>query len=669
MARRHDFDLVLAGDFRARGEAGAVLASHLDVLAGRGLAIGLYWLRDPALPPAATVEPRLAELVRRHAAAPIEPVADPLRCRLLLVHRPELAEAGFAAGPPLRADAAVFLADRPEAVAAAEPPVATRSPPLWCPANPAARAACEARGLPVHAEDVGPCERLEAWRVGRGARTAARCVVGRTTLPASDEPGLEWRAPQPGSPGLRRFLAGLDLWLQEPGDPPRLALRAMATGRVVLAAPELEPALGPGPAYAPPAELAATARRLGDEPAAHARHLAGQDATLAERFGPGPLLRLVAPHLRRRRVPARAAAPRRRRRAVVLYPTNGVGLGHVARLLALARRLPPESFEPVFYTPCHALAVIEHAGYRAEHVAEPAHDETAPADHARAMAPRLLAALRYHDPAAVVFDGNVPREALLAACAEIDAPLVWVRRGMWRADPNLARHLALSHRFAAVIEPGEAAAEADRGATARAADGPVPVPPVMLTEPADLLPRAAARRALGLPPDGPAALVQLGSGSNRDVEGQLDRLVPAAAALGIELVVAEWLIRHNPVRRQGLRYLAAFPHARYFRAFDLSVSAAGYNAFHELLHHGVPTLFLPNDHHKVDDQRARATWAEARGAAICVPPGGGHGLRPYLAALLDPGVRRALRRRARAACPSNGAAAAAAALERVIALG
>jgi UDP:flavonoid glycosyltransferase YjiC (YdhE family) len=354
---------------------------------------------------------------------------------------------------------------------------------------------------------------------------------------------------------------------------------------------------------------------------------------------------------------------------VVFYPTNGVGLGHVTRLLAVARRLGPER-EPVFFTPCHALAVIEHAGFRTEYVPEPLHDETAPHDHARAMAPRLLAALRHYRPAAVVFDGNVPREALLAACTEADGtPTIWVRRGMWRADPALARHLALSRFFDAVIEPGDVAAQVDEGVTARAEDAPVAVPPVMLLDRGDVLEPLAARRALGLAADRPAALVQLGSGNNNDIERHLDHVVEAAGRLGIQLVVAEWLIQHNPVRRRGVRYLSAFPNARYFRAFDFAVSAAGYNSFHELLHHGLPCIFLPNDNQKVDDQRARAAFAEREGAAVCVPRGAESALSGYMAAMLDPALRRLVSRRARALCPVNGAQVAAGVIETVIARG
>ena len=71
---------------------------------------------------------------------------------------------------------------------------------------------------------------------------------------------------------------------------------------------------------------------------------------------------------------------------------------------------------------------------------------------------------------------------------------------------------------------------------------------------------------------------------------------------------------------------------------------------------------MPNDNQQVDDQRARAAWAESRGAAICVPRGAESALPTYMAAMLDPAVRRQLARRGRSLCPSNGATAAAAAI-------
>ena len=123
------------------------------------------------------------------------------------------------------------------------------------------------------------------------------------------------------------------------------------------------------------------------------------------------------------------------------------------------------------------------------------------------------------------------------------------------------------------------------------------------------------------------------------------------------------------MRRRGVRYLSAFPNARYFRAFDFAVSAAGYNSFHELLHHGLPCIFLPNDNQKVDDQRARAAFAEGQGAGVCVPRGAESALSGYMAAMLDPALRRLVSRRARTLCPVNGAQVAAGVIETVIARG
>ena len=78
---RYDFDLILAGDFRAGGEVAETMASHLASLAGLGLELGLLWMRDPVLPRSMPVTERLAALVRRHIAVPLPPDLDEVSCR------------------------------------------------------------------------------------------------------------------------------------------------------------------------------------------------------------------------------------------------------------------------------------------------------------------------------------------------------------------------------------------------------------------------------------------------------------------------------------------------------------------------------------------------------------------------------------------------------------
>jgi UDP-N-acetylglucosamine:LPS N-acetylglucosamine transferase len=54
------------------------------------------------------------------------------------------------------------------------------------------------------------------------------------------------------------------------------------------------------------------------------------------------------------------------------------------------------------------------------------------------------------------------------------------------------------------------------------------------------------------------------------------------------------------------------------RAADLTVSAAGYNSFHELMYAGIPTIFIPQAAPYLDDQERRAQAAADRGLAALV---------------------------------------------------
>ena len=64
----------------------------------------------------------------------------------------------------------------------------------------------------------------------------------------------------------------------------------------------------------------------------------------------------------------------------------------------------------------------------------------------------------------------------------------------------------------------------------------------------------------------------------------------------------------------------SIPLAPYLAAFDGVVSAAGYNSFHELMQlFDGPVLLVPRQHSQLDDQTARAQYAEAQGWARHLP--------------------------------------------------
>ncbi len=87
---------------------------------------------------------------------------------------------------------------------------------------------------------------------------------------------------------------------------------------------------------------------------------------------------------------------------------------------------------------------------------------------------------------------------------------------------------------------------------------------------------------------------------------------------------------------------ATFPMSRYFNAFDFAVAASGYNAFHEQIAFGLPSLFVPMPRN-TDDQAARAGWAAEHDVALAVDGPGDDRLVGELERLLDAGERESLR--------------------------
>jgi hypothetical protein len=98
--------------------------------------------------------------------------------------------------------------------------------------------------------------------------------------------------------------------------------------------------------------------------------------------------------------------------------------------------------------------------------------------------------------------------------------------------------------------------------------------------------------------------------------------------------------------------------SRYFAAFDAAIAAAGYNAYHELIALGVPSLYVPM-RRETDDQPARARHAEAAGLGLGVDGPGDAELDAKLDRLLEPDTRGAIASALAELPPPRGAAQAA----------
>lgn len=343
----------------------------------------------------------------------------------------------------------------------------------------------------------------------------------------------------------------------------------------------------------------------------------------------------------------------------VLFATsNGTGLGHLNRAMAIARRLP-EGFESTIFTLSQAAPVVARQGFDVDYLASYRRPGSGTD---RAWNLRLRAKLEQsideRRPDLVVFDGVHPYRALTHVLSARGAPAsVWCRRPLWRQSTPAAA-LRRVGAFDAVLEPGELAASADRGPTVPLRGTARRVDPIVYVDPEELLDRETAAAELGLDPGRRTVLVALGQG------GDLGRATfNALSALSLEpdlqvAVLRSSLAGYLEAPANVVPLNAPFPISRCFRAFDVAIAAAGYNGFHELIAFGVPSLFVPMSR-TTDDQFARATWAAERGVGLAAAGASDPGLRGQVRRLVDPEVAEGLRRRCGEAFTANGAADAA----------
>jgi hypothetical protein len=331
------------------------------------------------------------------------------------------------------------------------------------------------------------------------------------------------------------------------------------------------------------------------------------------------------------------------RLSIILATSNGTGMGHLARASATALALADRA-DPVIFSLSRALPLVRSLGLRGEYC---------PSHHSRPMAAptwqsylseRIIALAAETKARVFAFDGAWPYSGIAFARAKMpEMAFVWVRRGMWRPGSNIAA-LARAQPFDVVLEPGDLAAAADRGATASRNDA-TRVAPMTLLEQVARISRAEARVALGLDPDRPVALVTLRTDSpGADSAG--------ASAIRVLLRQPEWQIAltRTPLTVSELvletdrivPLKEVFPLASYLSAFDATVTAAGYNSFHEMLYAGVPTLFVPTKAAVTDDQQARARWALDHGLALAAAEDQPTDVAGATETLLDLAVREKL---------------------------
>lgn len=304
---------------------------------------------------------------------------------------------------------------------------------------------------------------------------------------------------------------------------------------------------------------------------------------------------------------------------IILATSNGVGMGHLARASAIALALK-EYANPIIVSMAGGIAEIpEFMGIRCEYI--PGRDRLwMPRDKWDAyLRDRLLALVDETGARVLSFDGVVPYPGVIAAkFGHPKLSLVWVRRGLWQKKPQRWVLGLQSKMMDQIVEPGDIARAYDFGPTASRKDATL-TSPVSLFQRESALDRNEARKILGLDPDRPAVLVQLGTGDSDVNEKMTAALSGLLGWKNLQVILTK-----QPQDSDGkslapegldIRVVRYFPLAKVLHAFDAGVCATGYNGVHELLPAQVPTVFVSNIR-GTDDQEARAKWCHDFGYAL-----------------------------------------------------
>lgn len=292
---------------------------------------------------------------------------------------------------------------------------------------------------------------------------------------------------------------------------------------------------------------------------------------------------------------------------VLLVANDGLSAGHVTRMIAIAQALATAHVRTVLATTSQAYPLLEASGAVVVQLPAPAVARRAgfsDAERRRLVSGALEGLVRAFAPDLVAVDTFPlgPHREL----AGVD--LGYARRALVRrhvpeaglAEPALADGLE-GLDLAILAGDPDPIASSLRCRT-------VAVPPITIAHAP--IPRADARRTLGLPAEGRVLLVAAGGGGDEtatahatSIARAVARIDPACtAALALGPLAAK--SASGPTPEERVRLIHAAPLAPLLAAFDGAIVPAGYNTTHELALAGVPAVLFA-EKRPFDDQAAR----------------------------------------------------------------
>lgn len=310
-----------------------------------------------------------------------------------------------------------------------------------------------------------------------------------------------------------------------------------------------------------------------------------------------------------------------KKQTIIFMITNGAGLGHLTRGLAVAKRLRSMApwLEIVFLTTCMATEVIRKEGFM--YFYTPSKSLLPEAINATTwvnmLKDQLGQLIGFYHPIGIVFEGAYPCGAIISQLrSNSSLKSVWIKRESNKTDPQCLKEL--EEAFDLVIVPKEAGKHYKEDEIMP--DNKCYCPPVVLVDESEAHSREEVRSVLGVNKKEKLFYIQLGALEGSDPNGILGRVEKCLIGRkNTKLLIAESIIGPSvETSNPKIKIIRNYPNAQYFKAIDFAITAAGYNTYHEIVQFNIPTLFIPNTQTVLDDQVKRAMYLKDRGAALCL---------------------------------------------------
>ena len=311
---------------------------------------------------------------------------------------------------------------------------------------------------------------------------------------------------------------------------------------------------------------------------------------------------------------------------LLFYATNGLGLGHVTRLLTIIRaiRRQDPSHEILFVTRCEAGPYPKEDDVFTLRIPGPARARSSgltPKSYYQMVHLLLWQAASSFDPHLLVVD------TFPAGPEEELTPLMkWpIRKAFVYRDSRA--DACNSPDFRKFLDPYQTILVAHDAGTVRLPDFLKKDPRVHFTGVISDgtgqtddggKKRKEVRDRLGLSGE-PTALVTMGGGGDPEAMRILPTVTGWFRRKGVPFLVATGpLLREIPPCITAREWFPAWPLAPWLPGFDMAVSSAGYNTVSELRSAKIPSLLIPFAR-DLDDQEKRVSEVLGEGWAIQAP--------------------------------------------------